>query len=328
VVRVGVVGLGAIASQHLKSLTKIRDVELVAFADIVFEKAKEAAEKYGGNAYKDYREMYEKEDLDAVYICIPPFAHKDEVHLAAEKGIAVFIEKPIALTSEHAWSMVEACKKHGVVTQVGYQLRHAFPIVELKKLIEKGELGRLGIVYATYLCDMTSFLRTKSWWCDKTKSGGQIVEQVTHTYDLLRYLFGEPVEVYSYMNKFWSVDNPNYTVEDGHIALIKMSSGAIASIIATNVAASSYGGRHSWFLVAEKATAEFDAGSLKLYWRSEEKPYTEYNSREDLILKEDRIFIECVKKGEETPVPIEEGAKTLDLTLKVVKSWEKHAVVK
>ncbi|HDI74978.1 MAG: hypothetical protein DRJ52_04365 [Thermoprotei archaeon] len=327
-VRVGFIGVGGIARQHLLRLEKMSDVELVAFSDIVYERAKEVADKYGGRAYKDYREMYEKENLDAVYICIPPFAHRDEVHLAAEKEIAVFIEKPIALTRELAWSMVEVCKKHRIVTQVGYQLRHAFPIQKLKELIDKGELGRLGVVYATYICDMTPYLWKKSWWCDKTKSGGQVVEQVTHTYDLLRFLFGEPTEIYAYMNKFWSIDNPKYTVEDAHIALLKTSSGAIAAIIATNVAARSYGGKHSWFLVAEKATVEFSEGKLKIFNRDPTVPYIEYTSQEDLYMKEDRIFIECVKKGRETPVPIEEGAKTLDLTLKVVESWEKHAVVK
>ena len=74
-VRLGFIGTGGNMNRHLREITQIGGTKFVAFCDIVIEKAERAVEQYGGKAYADYNEMLAKEELDAVYISIPPFAH-------------------------------------------------------------------------------------------------------------------------------------------------------------------------------------------------------------------------------------------------------------
>ena len=76
--RIGFVGTGGIANYHLEHLVKIKEAEIVALCDVAEERAKGAAKKYGGTAYSDYKKMLDKEKLDALYICVPPFAHQSQ----------------------------------------------------------------------------------------------------------------------------------------------------------------------------------------------------------------------------------------------------------
>ena len=95
-VRIGFVGSGGIAGHHMRQLVTLENAKMVAFCDIDSSRAENAAKEYEGTAYTSYKEMYDQEDLDAVYICLPPFAHTDQELLAIEKGLAIFVEKPIA----------------------------------------------------------------------------------------------------------------------------------------------------------------------------------------------------------------------------------------
>jgi predicted dehydrogenase len=158
--KVGFIGCGGIASTHAERLKSIRETHMVAFADVDEDRAKLFSSKYGGRHYRDWREMLDKESLDLVYICLPPFAHADEVMVAAEKGINIFIEKPIALDMELAKQMVRAVEKSGVKSQVGYNCRFGYAVEETKRLIQNGEAGDVGLFLGMYWCN---FMR-RDWW--------------------------------------------------------------------------------------------------------------------------------------------------------------------
>ena len=113
------IGCGGIANRHATILQKLERTELAAFCDIAEERARDFAAKYAEGkppVFSDYHVMLERVPLDVVYICLPPFAHSDEVEAAAAKGVHVFIEKPIALTMELANRMVAATDRAGVKT--------------------------------------------------------------------------------------------------------------------------------------------------------------------------------------------------------------------
>ena len=95
-VRIGFVGTGGIANHHLRTLAQLDEAELVAFCDVVEEKALAAVAEYGGKAYSHYETLYDSEALDAVYICLPPFAHAQPELAAIERGLPIFVEKPVA----------------------------------------------------------------------------------------------------------------------------------------------------------------------------------------------------------------------------------------
>lgn len=315
---VGFIGCGGIAALHAERLKNLSNVKMVAFADIVEEKAKNFASKYGGASYKDWLEMLDKEKLDVVYICLPPFAHKDEVAIAAEKGIHIFIEKPIALNMETAKRMVRAVEKSGVKSQVGYNCRFGYAVDEAKKLIESGEAGEIGLALGLYWCN---FIR-RDWWIDKSKSGGQIVEQSTHVFDALRYLCGEVEVVYGQMNrKFWT-DVPDMTIEDVSSTVFKFKSGAVGAVTAT------IGGAYAqwwlkWWIAAKNYT--FEAGginALTLYSAKPPARITSVSEERDTYFLEAKDLVEAILKDKDTRTPIEDGAKTLEFTLAATKSME------
>jgi len=107
-VRIGFIGVGGVAQGHMQNLSSIGDAELVAYCDLELDRAQQAAEEHGGRAYRDFEKMLDNEQLDALVICTPPFAHGDIELAACEKGLHMLIEKPVALSTELAPQIQQA----------------------------------------------------------------------------------------------------------------------------------------------------------------------------------------------------------------------------
>lgn len=314
--KVGFIGSGGIARSHTKALTALGGVEFVAFCDLVKERAQSYCDEYGGKPYTDFRRMMDAEAMDAVYICLPPFAHTNEVELAAERGIHIFIQKPIALDMDLADKMVKAVEKAGVKSQVGYQLRFGTGVQRTKALLGEGELGQVTLALGKYVCNFLG----GSWWRDPSKSGGQIVEQSTHAVDLMRYLCGDISRVSSEMDVRYWTDVEDLGIEDVSATALRFSSGAVGSMIATT------GGYPSKWIVdlsifTKKAVLDIpDPNSLRITW-SGNGGREEYHSQStDMSLAEARHFIGAIKEEGDTITPISEGAKTLAVTLAIRES--------
>lgn len=319
--RTAIYGCGTFAHRHAANLVTLpEEIELVAFCDRNPPKTQHFTEKYtAGRArtYTSYAEMLARETLDLVAICLPPFGHTDEVELAAARGIHIFIEKPIALTSEQAWRMVAACERAGIKTQVGFMFRFGEAIERLKGLIESGESGPVGLMAARYFCNALHAY----WWRDRQKSGGQLVEQVIHMVDLMRYLLGEPLTVYSKQANLFHTEMPDYTVEDVSATVFGFPSGALGVIYASNGAIP-----NRWIndyrIVAHKLTAEFsNANNATFHFTGGPEVVTEtIASQRNMHLREFLDLIAAIRHGGETRTPMAEGARSLDLALAAVRS--------
>jgi len=316
--RVGTVGCGGIAKVHAERLKSLEEAELVAFADVVEEKAKAFSETYRGKAYVDWRVMLDKESLDVVYICLPPFAHQDEVMIAAEKGIRIFIEKPIALSMGLAKKMVRAVEKHGVKSQVGYSCRFGYGVEEARRLIQSGEAGEVGLASGLYWCHFLG----GDWWRDKEKSGGQIVEQSTHLFDAFRFLCGDVEVVHGEMNRVFWTDVDDLTNEDVSSSTFRFRSGAVGSIVATTWGVPS----QWWFrwLIATRNYALYseNINALTLYSTKTPVKTKTVSEERDTYLLEACDMLQAVKEDGETRTPIQEGAKSLEFTLAARRSME------
>ncbi len=298
VMRTAIIGCGGFANRHAENIAGMPDkFELVAFCDINWAQAEAYAQKYTGNkaaVYVDHHMLFEAEKLDMVAVCVPPFAHSDEVALASERGIHILIEKPIALTSEAAWKMVEVSEKAGIKTQVGFMFRFGAAIEALKQMIDKDETGTLGLMSARYFCNSLH----SSWWRMRDKSGGQLVEQVIHMVDLMRYLMGKPATVYSLQNNLFHRDVPDYTVEDVSGTVMGFQDGGIGIIYATNGAIP---GKwiNDYRVVAQKLTAEFtDANHATFTFTA--KPYlqmTTIASEQDYYKLELLDLLQAIQTG-------------------------------
>lgn len=324
-IKVGMIGCGGIASAHASRLSAMPDVQLTCFSDVIRERAERFAADYGGRAYADFHEMLSKEELDAVYVCIPPFAHSDEVEVAAERGVNVFIEKPIALDMRTANRMVEAAKRHRIKTQVGYMLRFGAAVERAKELIDSGRSGEVGLVLGKYFCNFIG----GDWWRDRSRSGGQLVEQSTHLYDVIRHLCGDVERVYTEMDlKFWK-GAPGMTSEDMSATVLRFKSGAMGALVATTWAYSGDRWAVDWTITSRNYTMEFEnANSASFYSTSKPAVIEKISAPDrDMMVYETRDFIEAIRQDREPRTPISEGAKTLELTLAAVRSAETNAPV-
>ena len=323
--RTAILGCGGFANRHAQNLISLPDeIELAAFCDYHDWNARAFSEKYTGGRgliFTDPQKMFDKADLDLIVICLPPFAHANEVELAAQHGVHILIEKPIALSSEHAWRMVEAAETARIQTQVGFMFRFGTGIERLKELISSGEAGPLGLMSARYFCNSLH----APWWRDRSKSGGQLVEQVIHMVDLMRYLMGEAVSVYSRQENMFHREVPDYTVEDVSATVFGFLDGAVGVIYATNGAIP---GKwiNDYRLVSQKLTAEFsNANNALLHFTAETPVRTEtISSERNVHLAELQDLLTAIHTDGHTRTPLREGAKSLDMALAATRSAQSH----
>jgi len=240
--RIAIVGCGGIANgKHMPSLAKLSNVEMVAFCDIVPERALEAAEKYGAEGaktYADYREALKDETIDIVHVCTPNDSHADIAIAALEAGKHVMCEKPMAKTAADAARMVEAAKRTGKKLTIGYNNRFRPDSQHLKKLCEDGEFG--DIYYAKAHAIRRRAVPTWGVFLDEEKQGGgPLIDIGTHALDLTLWMMNnyKPKVVLgtayhklsqkeNAANAWGPWDPAKFTVEDSAFGMIVMENGA------------------------------------------------------------------------------------------------------
>ena len=194
--RVGVIGCGRISVMHLTSLSIIEDVEIVACCDIIKERAREAAEKYGGTAYVSYEEMIDAEELDAVHICLPHYLHSKVACYAFEKGIHVLTEKPMDVDLESSEAAVQMAKDKGVLFGVIFQCRYNNSAKLVKKAVVSGRLGKILSARSTLTWTRPDSYYAESDWkgtWDK-EGGGVVIDQAIHSIDLVNWIVDSEIE--------------------------------------------------------------------------------------------------------------------------------------
>ncbi len=228
-VRVAFVGSGGIATgAHLPALKGIEGVEIVALCDTERERADAAAQQFGGRAYADHREMLDREEVDAVFVCLPPDAHTDAELIAAERGAHLFIEKPIALTMDKGLEVAQAIEKANVISCVGYQCRY-LPVADAARsfLADK----TIGMVAGRRWGGIPG--GPDHWWRAMERSGGMFHEMATHNMDLIRYLVGDVATVYARYSCRVLEDVENLTVPDAQVIAVEFKNGAVGCFSTT-----------------------------------------------------------------------------------------------
>lgn len=240
-VKVGIIGCGGIANgKHMPALSKLSDVELVAFCDLVSEKAEKAKEQYGisdAKVYTDYRELLKDPSIEVVHVCTPNRSHAPISIDAMYAGKHVMCEKPMAKTAADARRMVEVAKETGKKLTIGYQHRHKPEAIYLKNVIDRGDLGEV------YFAKAFAVRRrgTPNWGVflnEYEQGGGPLIDIGTHSLDITLYLMNnyEPKMVVG--TKYKKVNNPECgnpwggwatgenTLEDSAFGFIVMKNGA------------------------------------------------------------------------------------------------------
>lgn len=240
--RVGFVGCGGIANgKHLPSLSRLKTVELVAFCDIIPERAAEAQEKYGSKdskTYKDYKKLLADKSIDVVHVLTPNDSHAEITIASLNAGKHTLSEKPMAKKASDARKMVEAAKKSGKKLTIGYQSRHRTDSQYLKSVIERGDLGE--IYFAKAHAIRRRAVPTWGVFLDEQKQGGgPLIDIGTHALDLTLWMMNNytPKMVVgttyhklsqreNAANAWGPWDPKKFTVEDSAFGFITMENGA------------------------------------------------------------------------------------------------------
>jgi myo-inositol 2-dehydrogenase/D-chiro-inositol 1-dehydrogenase len=191
IVRIGFIGCGGNARGHMNTLNNMPGASVVAVCDVVEQNATEAAERTGGDPYTGLHEMLTREDLDGIYLSLPVHAHGAPELAVIERGLPFFVEKPVARRMEIAEEVLKGVTEKELITCVGYQLRYSGSSVAVR---EKLQDQKVGLVVGRYWSG-SGRGNPDAWIRQYEKSGGQILEQATHTIDAMRYLCGEVKEV-------------------------------------------------------------------------------------------------------------------------------------
>ena len=320
-VRLGFVGTGGIANRHLGCAQKHEDMEIVATCDVVMELAQGAAEKYGasGGAYDDVVNMLDGEELDAIVICTPPFAHGDIEEAAAERGVHFFVEKPVAISMEMAGRVLDAVRSNDIITQVGYMFRKSAPIIAAQEMLSARAVA---MVQAHYYMPG---LPNKGWWTKMDLGGGQLVEQATHMLDLGRFLAGEVKSVIGNTSTVHDWEPPadyqepeaglvehkeGFEIPDTTALILEYESGAMGTLSCSLVPQVAWD--NGFKVVAEGAMLTIDGPNANWTTADGETAEKAPDNWADAVLIE---FVDAVQGKGEATVPYEEGVKSLAVSL-------------
>ncbi|MGD9496148.1 MAG: Gfo/Idh/MocA family protein [Armatimonadota bacterium] len=309
-VRIGFVGCGGIANAHMKNLVKIDGAQMVAFSDIVEEKAQKAADEYGGKAFGDYREMYDSVEMDAVYICLPPFAHTDQEILAAQAGLALFVEKPLALTMAKARQIEAAIAEAGVISCAAYHWRYHDTARWAREALEGGPIA---MVLGWWMGGLPGV----AWWRVQEQSGGQILEQTTHIIDMARYLAGDVERVHAEMALHVMTDVENISVPDVGTVNLRFESGAVGNISNSCVPP---GWRNGLVIIGDRKTVIFDQFNFEL--RTAAGTETKTFQPIAAHFRESEAFVKAVATGDRSLIlsDYSDGVKSLAVSVAANRS--------
>jgi predicted dehydrogenase len=319
-VRVGFVGAGGMNSAHMQDVASMGGAKIVAICDVDVERAKQRAAQYEAAAYKDYHDMYDQHELDAVYSTVPPFAHGDQEVLAAKKGAALFVEKPVALTMKKANQVAKAIADAGVVSTAGFQDRYLSNIAKLKEMLPS---LKPGLVMGYWMGGMPGV----HWWRVRAESGGQACEQTIHIFDMARYLFGEVESVHAVASQGLMAHIPDYDVDDASAVNLKFKSGLCGTIFsACFLQGNDRAGLEFWTPTVHVFYAE--RGTITINEVGAKKPKL-LEVKNNPLMDIDKAFITAVKKGDQSLLKSSyaDAAKSLEVVLAANKSLETGKVV-
>lgn len=296
--RIGFIGVGGIAQEHLRNLRQIGGARVVAVCDVDRQRAELVAGEWGARSYAEYEPMLEREELDGLYICVPPFAHLGQELVAAERRVPFLVEKPIEVGTAYAERVAGAVQGSGLTTSVGYHWRYFASVERARELISDRTVG---MALGYWMDSMPPPL----WWRQRHLSGGQFVEQATHVVDLARYLMGDIVQVYAQMATRVLGEVDDFTIPDVGTVTVRFASGALGSFSNACIGAP---GPIALHLYLKDLTLEV-GGHLTVRSREDVQ---EHHEHPNAYLAEDEAFLHAVRTGDTSRIrsPYGDALKT------------------
>lgn len=318
--RIGIVGTGWFSKVHADLLSSMDGVQVAAFVGTSQEKAEQAVQGYAtARAYSNMEHMLDETKPDAVYICVPPFAHGEIESQLVQRGIPFLVEKPLGTNLDRPRQIMQEVKRSGLITTAGYHFRYTDAAIKAAEILEN---RRIGMALGYWMGDMPQVY----WWRQQEGSGGQFIEQTTHMVDLLRCLLGEVDEVYAaFAHRAMKDLHEGVTVHDVGTATLKLKSGAVATI--SNTCLLPEAEKVGLTIYTEQGVIEIHPDKLSL---KEKGKTTEYRNTVNPYLRENEAFIHAVRTGDPSGIlsTYEDAFKTMEITCAALQSAETGVPVK
>lgn len=224
--RIGFVGAGRMAHLHAAFLHEEKDVDVVAASDHGSGRARDFTQAYGAAAYSDYRKMLDEQTLDAVYICTPTSTHAAIALECVERGLPLFVEKPLDLDLNAGARLVHAAAARKLLAFTAFQWRYSAAFMRAQELIGDEAVALVNLHWYWTRPPIR-------WMWDRSAAGGQIVDQNIHLIDMSRALAGEITTVYAAYNQRQSNFEPEFLNWDGYAVTMRYAGGAVGTCAGT-----------------------------------------------------------------------------------------------
>jgi predicted dehydrogenase len=321
--RVGIIGAGQAGERHAVGFAATEGATLVGIADVVETRASELASRFGAKAFTDWREMLSA-SLDILVVSLPHNMHVEPALVAAEHGVHVLMEKPLATTLEDGKTILEACKSAGVKLTISFVHRFREELRLARRWLDEGQLGHPQILRETMNGQRGNHL--PKWVTQKAVAGGGVLMySAIHGLDRLRWLAGSEVVSVTAQTRQYSTDSE---VEDGVVALLNFASSATATLCANAPAYRAQPAHWDTEIYGDK-------GMLRVRTRQwaelsndhcNEHVDTEKFSNEQgahyNFARQAKEFVTAIREDREPLITSEDGLKSLELALAIYRSAE------
>jgi predicted dehydrogenase len=311
-VRIALIGTGGINKKHAQCLSLLEGVEVVGVSGNTPERTRAFSAETKVPAFEHYEKMLDEARPDAVIVGVPPHAHVYEEACVA-RGLHLLVEKPLSNDYATAERISEAVTKARVVSSVGYHMRYWAALDEVRRLLK----GRTVFMAEGGWMDTTP---PPLWWQNQKLSGGQVIEQTTHIFDLLRYVLGEVRQVSARALEVRRTSHPECDVDGAVRASVVFADGALGEIVSTHLLKERFWVGIRLFctdgLVLELSEAT-KTTPRRLVAKGAESFERTYD--DDPKLTEDRIFVEAVRTRKTQP-----GAPVQDIRSDYADALKSH----
>lgn len=305
-VRVGFIGLGGMAQGHISVLSGLDDVEITGVYDVNMAHAQKIAESLDAQIYGSSDELIESGKMDALFICSPQFARDDAEVKAAQRGIHLFVEKPLGLELPEIIAKEQKISESGVIHSSGYCMRYLDIVQKAKHYLYDKQVDMV-------LGYRMGGFHIPAWWRQQHLSGGQLVDQTTHQVDLIRYLAGEIDEVYAqFALRSLREDDPEATIYDVGTLALRLESGAVGNV--SNSCLLPRSSRSEVEITGRHFHVQINGFTLRIVDENQDMMEV---SRMDYYQEQDKQFIEAVRSQSQELIlgSYTEALKTLAVTL-------------
>jgi len=228
----GIIGCGNIGPIHGAAIAQVKSAKLVAVSDVVEASAAALAGQYGAAVYTDYRKLLERDDIQAVCLCVPSGLRMEIAVDCAKAGKHILSEKPLDVTTKRIDLIIAAADAAGVHLGCIFQSRFADDSAKIKKALDEGRFGNL-VLGDAYI----KWYRSKEYYASgawrgtkKLDGGGALMNQGIHQIDLLQWFMGKVDSVCAFTS---SPGHEDIEVEDTAVAVLRFNNGALGVIEAS-----------------------------------------------------------------------------------------------